>query len=587
MKYIIYFLCTIVFTIGIALNSASAQKITGNTSTETCISNKYTVSFKLPAGAKFHSYNWSVSDHDPSNLVTSNTACGGTINGFLGNSHNAIDIKDSSIVVSWGDTNAPKISKISIGIGYYTKDSKNNDVLNTVNGELSVNVFGVCERGQMFGAAKLQVCCNTPQTYVLINFADCQDFNTDITKFVLKWTIPSGWSLVSGQGTSTITVIPDNQTPGNVSCNVSRPASGGGTNRTFLTNVIRVNPQLKLKSTPSILDNLCPGTQVTFFATKDICGFSSIKWEIPKTWSIVSGQGKDTLVTKVGIKGSSGNVNAVSTYIGGCRGIDTLKVDVLSGAPPNPTIQWDKSSGDYTYFHCGNWYICPRDGEAQMTALVKKGTTSLTWTIKGGQWILNGTGGKPSMTIPVNITADTYVFSPNIEASCDVKGGGVLTLVASNCLGDSDASSQKFLREVLGWCKNSCYHTCYPSDKPCLGVSDQFKCKGPFNKVASDAASSIDADLELSAIKDAENESVTDSDLVINPNPNSGTITIKSKEDIIGIRLMEINGKVVLDQKITKTKQHQMDLPNQVNGMYFLEISSENGKKIKKIIIQR
>ena len=579
MKNITFFLFSIVLTIVIALNSASAQTVTGPTSVETCTSNTYTVGpFTLPTGATFKNFTWSVTNNAPSaNSPAPFNGCGGTINSVITNSVLITNMSNTTIVVNWGDFFAPATSTVSVAINYVLGNSTGK-----LNGSLSVSVLGVCSNTTMTGKPAVQRCCTESLTYSISDNCTPSIFGFVGSGLSFLWAVPNGWTITGGQGTTSITVIPDNQIGGNVSCNVSRPASGGGTNKTFTFDVTRFDPTISITAKGGIdgISNLCPGATVSYSASASTCGLIGTNWSVPKSWSILSGQGTSNTTVKVGIAGSSGNITATATYNGGCVASNDLAVDVLTTSPPNPIMGWDKSSGDYTYYHCGEWFICPRDGEAQITALIKKGTTSITWTISA-PWRFNG--GSQTITETVNITGDTYRFSPYIEADCAVKSGGVIEIFSSNCLGQSAVSSTNFLREVSGWCKNGCRHTCYPSNQPCLGVSDEFKCKGPFNKVANNGSSSIDANEEISPI---DNETAMENELVISPNPNGGTINIKSREDIIRIRVLETNGKVVLDQKIAKAKQHQMDLPNPMNGIYFLEVSSENTTKIEKIIIQ-
>jgi len=70
------------------------------------------------------------------------------------------------------------------------------------------------------------------------------------------------------------------------------------------------------------------------------------------------------------------------------------------------------------------------------------------------------------------------------------------------------------------------------------------------------------------------------------PNPSSGILTIDNKENNCEIVITNIIGEKVLSQKIQNEKL-EIDLSNQPNGVYLLQVNSEKGNTTKKIIINK
>ncbi len=287
-----------------------------------------------------------------------------------------------------------------------------------------------------------------------------------------------------------------------------------------------------------------------------------------------------SLVVKVPTTGGGGGtIGVTATYNSGCLAKNNLVVTVLSVAPAAPKIEWNSSTSDYTYFHCGEWFICPHDGEAQMTALVKAGTRSLTWEIDA-PWRFGG--GGQSVTIPVNITNDQYVSSPYIEADCNTEVGGVLRVKASNCLGTSAYSSQVFNREYKSRCAGAgCGHVCYnPSNEACLPLSES-KCKGPFPKIVSSSNTGIIAEDELQVAEHIN--PITG--FSIFPNPAHEQLTIVSSNNIKAWKMIDLSGRMLSQQQDIDVNEVRIDISHVPQGLYFIEANLGNQKMMKKIVV--
>jgi len=78
--------------------------------------------------------------------------------------------------------------------------------------------------------------------------------------------------------------------------------------------------------------------------------------------------------------------------------------------------------------------------------------------------------------------------------------------------------------------------------------------------------------------------------VVIYPNPTNGVVNIDLKNEVKNIRVINILGEIVYDEKVeayaadsTKT----LDLSNLTNGMYIVNVTNEYGSSNHKIVLNR
>ena len=74
--------------------------------------------------------------------------------------------------------------------------------------------------------------------------------------------------------------------------------------------------------------------------------------------------------------------------------------------------------------------------------------------------------------------------------------------------------------------------------------------------------------------------------LMLYPNPSSGAVKIKSKDDIIRCDVYNVLGELVSTEKITTSKkEHEINIVK--NGLYFINIHTETGVLTNKLTIQK
>jgi len=74
--------------------------------------------------------------------------------------------------------------------------------------------------------------------------------------------------------------------------------------------------------------------------------------------------------------------------------------------------------------------------------------------------------------------------------------------------------------------------------------------------------------------------------IIIYPNPATGTVTIWCSKDLLGsqVEITDINGKSVLQTKIN-TDRTTINISRLTKGVYFVKIKSKNGVGVKKLVV--
>jgi gliding motility-associated-like protein len=191
------------------------------------------------------------------------------------------------------------------------------------------------------------------------------------------WTVPAGWTITSGQGTTSINV-----TAGAAGGNICVDASNLCGTSAQQCKAVTIATTPATPGAPSGTTTMCSGANV-IFTTTGSAGATSYNWTVPAGAVINSGQGTTSINVTMGA--SSGNVcvtasNACGTSAAACTAITIGGVQPTPGAP----------SG--TAGVCG--------GSTQVyTTTGSAGATSYNWTVPAGTTINSGQG-----TTSINVT---------------------------------------------------------------------------------------------------------------------------------------------------------------------------------------
>lgn len=215
------------------------------------------------------------------------------------------------------------------------------------------------------------------------------------------WTVPAGWTINSGQGTNSISVIVGN-TAGNIQV-IAGNACGGSAPRT-----LAVTPQ---SSSPLLPSAISGGAQVCFGSTQIYSvtniPFVSYAWTVPVGWIINSGQGSNSISVTVG--NTAGNITVTPSNECGVGPAQTKAVTVDLAIPSDP----------------GNiiGHFDPCESSYQVYSVTAQTGVSYAWTVPTGSTITSGQG---TNSISVTIGGNSGNVSVALSNSCG--NGSVKTL---------------------------------------------------------------------------------------------------------------------------------------------------------------
>ena len=272
------------------------------------------------------------------------------------------------------------------------------------------------------------VCSNDTTTYGVSGNATISGY---------KWKVPKGATIVTGQGSQTISVAWDTVTVGQVCLELT--AKNCGLKREVCTNI-------KVKSavvdTFSIIGAIqaCPGTVVTYMVTPNE-KFKTFNWTVPANATLNKGQGTN----EIEIKWNNNGVGDVCLEItNDCNakrskclnvtiktGIDSLAItgvrEICGGATATFSVQKDPDA--ISYF----WRV-----PAGATILSGRGSNQITVSFgtSGGLVVAQPVGGCAENPSSINVVLKNAPDAPaTITGASNICQGETVLYKASSVLG--------------------------------------------------------------------------------------------------------------------------------------------------------
>ncbi|MBB6609733.1 DUF3494 domain-containing protein [Pontibacter sp. Tf4] len=239
-------------------------------------------------------------------------------------------------------------------------------------------------------------CATTTATYTI-------DAVAGATGYV--WSVPAGWTIVSGQNTTSITVKVGIGA-GTISVK-AKGACGDGPAQT-----LTVQPQTNIPAAPAAINGpseVCKSQAGLIYSVVPVTGVSTYTWSVPTGWTIVSGQGTATITVTAGA--TNGNITVTATNDCGTSTAQQFPVKVSTEAPANP--------GAIT----GIATACAGQQNITYSIAAVAGATSYEWSVPG--WVI--VSGQGTTTITVNAGA----------------GNTTITVVAKNACGNTSSTTKQ------------------------------------------------------------------------------------------------------------------------------------------------
>ncbi|MFN9595165.1 MAG: T9SS type A sorting domain-containing protein, partial [Bacteroidota bacterium] len=243
---------------------------------------------------------------------------------------------------------------------------------------------------------------------------------TAIANATFNWTVPTGLTLVSGQGTNAITVNSSSGfIQGLMTVTASSTTCPGTTSNQQSITIVKNAP-----ATPAGIsgpNQICPGTPVTYSVVNPVAG-NIYNWSMPSGVTITSGAGTSSVTVSAASSFGQGNI-WLSASLPACSTSTSNVVSKLisKDAPATPgTIS-------------GPGLVCPGATGVVFSVPNTAGVT-YNWTMPAGMSITSGAG-----TNSITVTAASNFSQGNIWVS----GSNATCLNAT-----SQATSRLIARDV-------------------------------------------------------------------------------------------------------------------------------------------
>ncbi|HMP90636.1 MAG TPA: hypothetical protein PJ991_10565 [Kiritimatiellia bacterium] len=341
-------------TLAVGINAVGAAgAITG---LDTVCANQNGVTYSISSVSGASSYNWTV-------------PAGATIVSGQGT---------TSITVNWGTTSGNVSVTPEAGTCSGTPAS------------LPVNVIVVAAAGAISGNASI-ASGDSAVSYSISSVSGAVSYN---------WTVPSGATIASGQGTTSITVnYACNAASGNVQVT---PINGScsGTPSSLGITVTGVGAAGSITGSASING----GAEGVSYSISAVSGATTYNWTVPSGATIASGQGTTSITVNFNCNASSGNVQVSPRNANDCAGTSgTLAITATvvgnAGAISGPTTPCINSTHTYS-----------------ISAV--SGATTYLWSVPSGATILSGQG-TTSVSVEWGSTSGNVIVTPSGANDCD------------------------------------------------------------------------------------------------------------------------------------------------------------------------
>ncbi|MCX2740668.1 ice-binding family protein [Pontibacter anaerobius] len=223
------------------------------------------------------------------------------------------------------------------------------------------------------------------------------------------WKVPTGWTIVSGQGTPSITVMVGT-TAGAISVTSKNDCGDSGTiSRNLILNTAPPATPGEISGSQQV----CTSTTTTYTIAPVNTAYN-YTWSVPEGWEILSGQGSESIEVRIGT--TAGEVTVVADNSCGESGVAKLAVDVAENTPIKPGA----IAGPAASF-------C--EGTPGLTYSIEpvNGAVSYTWAVPTG-WAI--TAGQGTTSITVTSGSEAGEVTVTVANACGSEGREAMNVMA-------------------------------------------------------------------------------------------------------------------------------------------------------------
>ena len=231
-----------------------------------------------------------------------------------------------------------------------------------------------------------------------------------------NWTLPTGWSIISGAGRNVITVnVGYTAQSGNIT--VTGVNSCGSTTTSSLA--VTVNPPAPIA--PNSISGTavqCPGNVNQVYAANAVANATSYQWTVPTGWTITSGAGTNTITVTTGSANQNGNITVAASNSCGVSAAMSLPVVVNPAVPVTPA----SISGLATQ--------CPNLTAQAYSVNAVPNATSYNWTLPSG-WVITSGNNTSNILVALGANAQNGVITVSATNSCGTSSLTSLTVIVN------------------------------------------------------------------------------------------------------------------------------------------------------------
>ncbi len=476
-------------------------------------------------------------------------------------------------------------------------------------------------------------CPGSIETYSIVNDRNYTSFEWDVPR-AQAGNPPTGWEIVGGQGTNTVTVRVGTKS-GTMKVKVNDPICG------TKVATLPVKPAKGYIVDVKGPDLVCPTIQQTYTATvsdslgrgngngpKQVKGTFNFNWTVPAGWAIVSGQGTNTIKVTPGT--TAGKVSVATTYssqgngngnngngVGGFKGYcnttasDAIDVTISNNCgttPPTCPIAADITGPDevcaysdepYTYTTPAqngatyNWSI-PADwfvesGDGTNTLVVYAGAESGEVTVT-----VTSNCGSASDTQPVVAFEDCDLINPLPVELISFTGTASAQGIALNWTTASEKDNDRF--EVQRSQDGRSFET--------VGTvkgNGTTSSRNEYNFVDKAAKNGLNyyrlrqvdfsGAFEFSKVVAVTGKGIKGAEVTLYPNPTTDgefNIRMTPTNEAVSIQIMDVSGKILMNKTVTNTSELNINgrALGMKAGIYLINVKSGNSITVEKLIVR-
>lgn len=414
-----------------------------------------------------------------------------------------------------------------------------------------------------------------------------------------NWSVPTGLSITSGQGTNSITVSWTSASVGAVIFgNVSVTASN------VCGNSPTTSAQVQLATiapvTPGSVSGplrACPGDVLTFSVAL-VSRATSYNWTLPTGLTVTAGAGTNTITVSAGATFAGGTISVVAVNICGSSSPRTRSISL--NLPNTPGLISGNTNG-----------VCAQNGVSYAVAAISN-ATSYSWAVPSGAVISSGQG---TNAIQVNFSGSytSGQITVNSVNACGTSGTRSLTVSGTPARPAS----------ITGVVNPSCAGQSYTYGVPAVPGTSQYTwnvtpggtvsfpaplvTNGKDAQVAWGTGIPTSQGVQVSAsnacgtsLSRSVNVTVNtcvrladqETGFTVYPNPASGKVFIShnsAHDKLIVVSLFDAAGRTLETRRFNVqegSNLFEIELNNYASGIYNLVMQSEEGKKVQRLIIE-